>query len=53
MTSRQRLGLILVVLGAFFLLNNLFPHFIKEIIQVISVPVILIVIGLYLFLFKK
>lgn len=53
MTSRQRLGLILVVVGTFLLLNNMFPHFIREIIQVISFPVILVIIGLYLLLFKK
>lgn len=53
MTSRQRLGLIIAGVGLFLFLRNMFPNFIQEIIQAISMPVILMILGLYLFLSKK
>jgi len=53
MTSRQRLGIILVILGGFMFLNNVYPEFFKNILSFITFPVVLVVIGLYLILVKK
>lgn len=53
MTSRQRLGLILVVLGALMFINNIYPEIFKAIAAFISFPVLLIFLGLYLVLNRK
>jgi len=53
MTSRQRLGLILVVLGGLMFINNFYPQIFKAIAAFISFPVLLIILGLYLVLSKK
>lgn len=53
MTSRQRLGLILVILGALMFINNFYPEIFKTISAYISFPVLLVILGLYLILSKK
>jgi uncharacterized membrane protein YfcA len=53
MTSRQRAGILLIVLGGVLFLSNMYPDVLKEIRQLISFPVILIAIGAYLFLTKR
>jgi hypothetical protein len=53
MTSRQRTGLVLVVLGGFLFINNMYPDIFKEIRHLISFPVILMAIGAYLLFFRK
>jgi predicted membrane protein len=53
MTSRQRLGLILVILGALMFINNVYPEIFKAIAAFISFPVLLVILGLYLVLSKK
>lgn len=53
MTSRQRLGLILVVLGALMFINNFYPEIFKAISAFISFPVLLVILGIYLIISNK
>ncbi len=48
MSSKRKLGIFLVVLGGFLLLKQYFPEFLQSFLNVITLPLILVVIGLYL-----
>jgi uncharacterized integral membrane protein len=53
MTSRQKAGLLFILAGGYLLLLNLFPNLGQYLRNIISWPLILIILGAYLVFSKK
>jgi len=53
MTSKQRFGLFLIIIGALFAATQLFPSFEELLQKLIAWPLVLILLGLYLLFSKK
>ncbi len=53
MTSRQKAGILFVILGIYLLILNVFPSIGQYVRDVLSWPVILIILGAYLVFSRK
>ncbi len=53
MTSRQKAGLLFVIFGVYLLILNVYPNIGQYLRDILSWPVILIVIGAYLVFSRK
>jgi len=53
MTSKQRFGIFLIIIGTLFAATQLFPSFEELLQKLIAWPLMLILLGLYLLFSKK
>ena len=53
MTSRQKAGLLFVLAGVYLLILNFFPNLGQYLRNIISWPMLLIILGTYLVFSKK
>lgn len=53
MTSRQKAGLLIILVGIYLLVLNFFPNLGQYLRNIISWPLILILLGSYLVFSKK